>query len=283
MKRVISLVFVVFLMFSCNQKNAVEMSDAGYGMQEEAMPQAMLRSAPNMQQKEMPVQQEQDVVSKKIIKDGRIGVRVTELEQTKSRIDSLLKIYRGYYANESFSNTDWESSYVLRIRIPADDFDKFVAEIKSGKGEILYQEIDSRDVTDQFIDLETRLENKRSYLKRYADLLQQAKIIKEILDIEERIRVLEEEIESTTGRLKYLSNQVDLSTLNLTISKRHDFKYSPEERDSFWERLKQSLTKGWFGLVDIALFMVKIWPLWIVLVLAFYLRKKYRKNKRQKA
>ncbi len=283
MKRVISLVFVVFLMFSCNQKNAVEMSDAGYGMQEEAMPQAMLRSAPNMQQKEMPVQQEQDVVSKKIIKDGRIGVRVTELEQTKSRIDSLLKIYRGYYANESFSNTDWESSYVLRIRIPADDFDKFVAEIKSGKGEILYQEIDSRDVTDQFIDLETRLENKRSYLKRYADLLQQAKTIKEILDIEERIRVLEEEIESTTGRLKYLSNQVDLSTLNLTISKRHDFKYSPEERDSFWERLKQSLTKGWFGLVDIALFMVKIWPLWIVLVLAFYLRKKYRKNKRQKA
>jgi L-amino acid N-acyltransferase YncA len=270
-------------MFSCNQKNAVEMSDAGYGMQEEAMPQAMLRSAPNMQQKEMPVQQEQDVVSKKIIKDGRIGVRVTELEQTKSRIDSLLKIYRGYYANESFSNTDWESSYVLRIRIPADDFDKFVAEIKSGKGEILYQEIDSRDVTDQFIDLETRLENKRSYLKRYADLLQQAKTIKEILDIEERIRVLEEEIESTTGRLKYLSNQVDLSTLNLTISKRHDFKYSPEERDSFWERLKQSLTKGWFGLVDIALFMVKIWPLWIVLVLAFYLRKKYRKNKRQKA
>lgn len=283
MKRVISLVFVVFLMFSCNQKNAVEMSDAGYGMQEEAMPQAMLRSAPNMQQKEMPVQQEQDVVSKKIIKDGRIGVRVTELEQTKSRIDSLLKIYRGYYANESFSNTDWESSYVLRIRIPADDFDKFVAEIKSGKGEILYQEIDSRDVTDQFIDLETRLENKRSYLKRYADLLQQAKIIKEILDIEERIRVLEEEIESTTGRLKYLSNQVDFSTLNLTISKRHDFKYSPEERDSFWERLKQSLTKGWFGLVDIALFMVKIWPLWIVLALAFYLRKKYRKNKRQKA
>ena len=61
-------------------------------------------------------------------------------------------------------------------------------------------------MTDQFIDLETRLENKRNYLKRYNDLLLKANSIKEILEIEEKIRALEEEIESATGQLKYLSD-----------------------------------------------------------------------------
>jgi flagellar biosynthesis chaperone FliJ len=129
--------------------------------------------------------------------------------------------------------------------------------------------------------LETRLENKRNYLKRYNDLLKQATTIKEILEIEEKIRVLEEEIESTTGRLKYLSDLVDYSTLDLTITKPKDFKYNPGNRDKFSERLKQSLSKGWFGFVDFLLFVIKIWPFWIILILIFYLWRKYRKAKKK--
>lgn len=284
MKKIIQILFLVFLISSCNQKTATDESVEISGVENRmAMaPMAAQRSAAlPPQQEEMPV--EQEVVSKKIIKDGRMGIRVTELEKTKSEIDTLLSIYKAYYANENFNNSEWESSYSLKIRIPAENFDFFIAAVKTGKGEILYQEIDARDVTDQFIDLETRLENKRNYLSRYTDLLKQAKTVKEILDIQERIRALEEEIESTTGRLKYLSNQVSFSTLNLTISQRHDFKYNPEKQDKFWERLKQSLSKGWFGLVDIVLFAIKIWPLWAVLILAFFLRRKYRKKKKMEA
>ncbi len=140
----------------------------------------------------------------------------------------------------------------------------------------------ARDVTDQFIDLETRLENKRNYLKRYNDLLLKANSIKEILEIEEKIRALEEEIESATGRLKYLSDQVDYSTLDLTISTQKNFKYSPENRDKFTELLKQSLSKGWFGLVDFFLFLIHIWPIWIIGVLIFYAWRKYKMKSRRK-
>lgn len=223
-----------------------------------------------------------EVNKKKIIKDGRLGIKVTELEKAKSRIDILVKNNGGYYANESFNNTDYEASYNLRVRIPTDKFEKFIAEVESGDGEILYKQIDARDVTDQFIDLETRLETKRNYLTRYRDLLKQAKSVKEIMEIEEKIRGLEEEIESTTGRLKYLGDLVDYSSLDLMISKRKDFKYTPGERDKFTERLKQSLSKGWIGFVDFLLFLIRVWPFYIITAILFYFWKRFKNRKKNK-
>ena len=92
---------------------------------------------------------------------------------------------------------------------------------------------------------------------------------------------MEEEIESTTGRLKYLSDRVAYSSLDVQLIKEKDFKFDPEKRDNFLERLKHSLSKGWLGLVDLFLFLVKIWPFWIFFTLLIWLLKRFknRKNK----
>lgn len=279
MRKILSIFIMTILIASCQQKQTDKASYAVADMEEEMIP--ITRQSPNAPPPPIDKIEKKEVIRKKIIKDGRLGLRVSELEQTKLRIDTLIKNHGGYYANESFNNTDWESSFNLKIRIPSANFEKFISEIETGDGEILYKEIDARDVTDQFIDLETRLENKRNYLNRYNDLLKKANSVKEILEIEEKIRGLEEEIESTTGRLKYLSDLVDYSTLDLTISKQKDFKYNPAKRDKFSERLKQSLSKGWFGFVDFLLFIIKIWPFWIIVTLVLYFWKKYKMTKKK--
>lgn len=280
MVNMLSICLLTFLMVSCQQNNSDKASYAVAEMDQEMIPVARQSAdvpLPPIEKIENP-----ETIKKKIIKDGRLGLRVSELEKAKWRIDTMIKNHGGYYANESFHNTDWESSYNLHIRVPSSNFEKLIAEIEKGDGKILFKEIDARDVTDQFIDLEIRLDNKRNYLNRYNDLLKQAKNIKEILEIEEKIRVLEEEIESTTGRLKYLSDLVVYSTLNLTISKTEDFKYNPDNRDKFSERLKQSLSKGWFGFVDFLLFMIRIWPFWIIVTVIVYLWRKFKKAQRKK-
>lgn len=279
MEKILSIYILTILMASCHQSNSDQASYAVAEMDQEVI--SVPRQSADVPPLPMDKIESQGTIKKKIIKDGRFGLRVSELEKSKWRIDTLIKNQGGYYANESFHNTDWESSYNLQIRIPSSNFEKLIAEIEKGDGQILFKEIDARDVTDQFIDLEIRLDNKRNYLNRYNDLLKQAKNVKEILEIEEKIRVLEEEIESTTGRLKYLSDLVDYSTLNLTISKTEDFKYNPATRDKFSERLKQSLSKGWFGFVDFLLFMIRIWPFWIIVTVMVYLWRMFKKMKRR--
>lgn len=277
-KNIISLVFLVVLIQSCGEasydKNANDFVGA---VEEEIIPVAM----PHDVAPPPPPVKKQEVIKKKIIKDGRLGLKVDDIEKAKAQIDTLVKAYDGYFSNERFNNTESKAFFNLEIRIPSERFETFISNVEKGKGEVLYKEIDARDVTDQFIDLETRLKNKKSYLVRYNELLKEANTVKEILEIQEEIRQLEEEIESTTGRLKYLTDQVDYSTLNLNLEKQKDFTFNPADRDEFTERLKQSLSKGWYGFVDFVLFLFKIWPLWIVVGAIVFVWRRMRKRRKK--
>lgn len=220
----------------------------------------------------------QPVDKKKIIRDGRLGLKVSDLEKTKAGIDTLVTVFGGYYANESLDNSDYESSYQLKIRIPSVSLDQFILKIETGKGQITYKEVDARDVTAEFIDFETRLANKRSYLKRYNDLLKQAKSVKDILEIEEKTRIIEEEIESSEGRLNYLKDLVAFSTLDLRITKVKEFRFTPKSRDQFTERFKQSLSNGWNGFIDFLLLLIRLWPFWILVATMIQIWKRFKRK-----
>ena len=220
----------------------------------------------------------QPVDKKKIIRDGRLGLKVADLEKTKAGIDTLVTVFGGYYANESLDNSDYESSYQLKIRIPSVSLDQFILKIETGKGQITYKEVDARDVTAEFIDFETRLANKRSYLKRYNDLLKQAKSVKDILEIEEKTRIIEEEIESSEGRLNYLKDLVAFSTLDLRITKVKEFRFTPKSRDQFTERFKQSLSNGWNGFIDFLLLLIRLWPFWILVATMIQIWKRFKRK-----
>lgn len=219
---------------------------------------------------------------KKIIKDGSITIRTDDLEKAKKQVDSLLTRFNAYYSSENMTKVDFQISYNLVVRIPSDSFEKFIASLESGEGEVTDKYISGRDVTTEFIDLETRLATKRSYLESYRGLLKQAKSVKEILEIQEQIRTLVEEIESTEGRLKYLSDQVSYSTLNLTLIKVTGYRYRPEVKGPFGERLRRSLSGGWNGFVTFTLVLIRLWPMWIILGIIIPLWINFRKRKIKK-
>lgn len=289
MKITYIILISALILSACHQKHADSSSSTLYNLEidEEMIPMDveydMIPSEPHDSYiPEKALAENKEVIKKKIIKDGRIGIEVSILEKAKAEIDSIIQKLDGYYANEKLETWSTEIKYNLKIRIPNNKFEILISSIDNGNGKILYKEIDARDVTDQFIDLETRLANKINYLKRYNELLIKAKTVKDILEIQEKIRRIEEEIESTTGRLKYLNDQVNYSTLDLTISQPKDFKYQTPKRDSFTKRLKHSVKKGWFGFIDFVILMVKIWPFWILAILIVYGWRKFKKTRRNK-
>lgn len=275
----IFLVLTIFFL-SCGSNNSRSYETMAESAQYDMAPEEL--DYDDAKEEEAGPLQQATPTQKKIIKDGRMGIRVDELEAAKQRIDSLLIKYRGYYAKETLQNATYESTFYLKIRVPNGNYETLIAAIESGKGKILYKEIDARDVTEQFVDIETRLNNKRGYLLRYQEILKQAKTIKEILEIEEHIRVLEEEIESAEGRLRYLNNQVAYSTLELTISKENDYKFTPDRRNKFLERLKEALTTGWDGFIDFIIFILSIWPFWLIITAIIYLFMRWKKKRQKK-
>lgn len=278
------------ILYSCNS-NSDSNSNLGDFLNEEIPPTQMMTAPPpppaapeiiaiNEGSQELTDEEKQSVTQKKIIKDGNLSVKTKDVFFLKKRIDSILETVDAYYESENLNNSTYQIAYNLKIRVPAEKFETLLTKIENGEGEITNKSIRGRDVTEEYLDIEMRLENKREYLIRYKELLSKAITVKDILSIESEIRVLEEEIESSEGRLRYLSDQVAYSTLDLNLFK--EIEQVVPKQDKFFKRVKTALQKGWFSAVAFILWIIRIWPFAIlitVLVVFFNRRIQNRKLK----
>jgi hypothetical protein len=217
--------------------------------------------------------------SKKIIRNGSMSIKAEEIDSSKRRLDAILLKYDGYYEEEKLTNQDEGISYTLKIRIPCKQFNEFIMAVEAGKDEVVSKNISAQDVTEEFVDLEGRLNSKREYLKRYIEILRKANKVEDMMQVEENIRNLQEEIESAEGRLRFLGDQVSYSTLNIELYDKKPYVYKAEDNHPFWQRLKRSLHTGWSGVVDITIGLLSIWPLMIIAGIVFVVvRRLIRKN-----
>jgi hypothetical protein len=268
MKRIAYLLITTVFLISCHSRS----SEALY-------------AAANFEESTDKVANEENLPvtsERKLIKNGTISLEVKDIKTEKIKVDSLIKKYKAYFEKETTNRYGNSTILTLKIRIPSQDFEKFIVGIEKGGNKITNKEISTEDVTEEYIDLETRLLNKRKFMGRYQELLKSAKNIKEMLEIQEKIRILEEEIESATGRLKYISNQVIYSTLELRLEQENDFKYVPEKRDSTYEKLKQSIIGGWFVFVDFLYILLYNWVFIIFISIGIFMFRKYRKKRKEK-
>lgn len=218
---------------------------------------------------------------KKIIKDGSIDIKVKTIEDAKKRMDTMLKVYNAYYENENFLNIDTRISYNLKIRVPSKQFEAFLKSSENGLGEITHKNIRARDVTEDYMDVEIRLNSKRLVRSRYNQLLEKAFKIDDILAIEENIRVLQEEIESQEGHLKFIDDQVNYSTLEINLFSDKAIPKPPLSEDTFFQRLAKSISIGWSSFVNFTLWVFAQWPMVIIIFTIMFIVKIYIKRRKE--
>ncbi len=216
---------------------------------------------------------------RKVIRTGDLYLESEDLQETVAEIKSLVAKSDAYLADESVQDNNYHMRANFVVRIPANSFDSFLKDLEGGKAKITGKNIHLQDVTKEFIDLEVRLANKEKYIQRYLQLLKKSNSVKEILEVQTEIRQLEEEIESTKGQLKYLTNQTAYSTLQITVIQNKDDATS--DSDSFWSRLKSSIAKGWRFFVDTILVLFALWPFGLVTLVLIFLFRKYRKRRKK--
>jgi hypothetical protein len=270
MLRIIIFYSLFFLILGCNHSTDMvpeaEQKEA-YFLADEAVSENRVMSSQAMAagSEAIPSPPPEPVsTEKKIIRNGNLTIESKDLKSSRTRLDTLVSYYAGYISSESFNDQEDQLSYNITCRIPAEKFDLFITGVESGPDKVISKSVNANDVTEQYYDVKIRLENERQLEKRYLELLAQARTVKDILDIEEKLGKVRQEIESKEGRLRYLDDRIAYSTLTIWIYQKKDRKYEPAERDGFGQRLKKSLHKGWQGFVDFILFFLKIWPLWIV-------------------
>lgn len=213
----------------------------------------------------------------KIIKTAYLRFQVKDYQKSHESILSIVKQYDGYLASENQQNGTDRITNTIVIRVPVANLDRLIDSLQGQAVYLDYKSIDARDVTEEFVDTEARLKAKREVEQRYLSVLKQATSVEDILAVESRLGQIREEIEATEGRLRYLNDQVDYSTVTLDIYQlMHRL---PRPESGFLGRLGKALVNGWNGLLGFIVFLTNIWPL-IVIVLAGWTGYHFWKQKR---
>ncbi len=155
---------------------------------------------------------------RKIIKNADLELHVDSYDQAVADIKKQVGSLGGYIANESLYSRNAQDSPrgSIVIRLPFQQFDSFLSGLE-GLGKVENRNIYTQDVTEEFVDIESRLKVLRNKEERLLTILQKSGQLADILAVENELANTRAELESLEGRLRYLSNRVDYSTITVYL------------------------------------------------------------------
>lgn len=165
-------------------------------------------------------------IERKIIKSAYLRVEVKDIQAADNQLVALVDQLNGFISNSrrwETSNQRQFSSFTLRI--PVDHFTEVMSQIEA-LGEVKDRSLHGYDVTEEYIDIDSRLQNLTLQEDRYRELLNQAVEVEDILQIERELERVRSTIESLQGRLEYLDDQVGLSTINVEFMEPEPINFS---------------------------------------------------------
>ncbi|HQB19287.1 MAG: DUF4349 domain-containing protein [Bacteroidales bacterium] len=217
-----------------------------------------------------------ETIERKLIKEGEVEFETDNLNLTRKTIFEAVKKHKAYVSSDQEFKYPGKKSNTISIRVPANNFDNLLTDATQGVKKFESKEINVKDVTEEFLDIQARVKKKKELEQRFIDLLKKAKNVTEILEIEKQIGQLREDIESIEGRLKYLEDRVAFSTLTMTF-----YETIPYETE-FGQKFKNGFKNGWDNLIWFLIGLTNIWPFIILigLVIVIIVRT-HRKRKRK--
>lgn len=263
------------MIYAAADSNAVESVDTAVAVADESYNEYKVAAA---SLKSIP--KEEVSIETKIIKSGNLRFQTDDLEQTYSQIQSAVKKYKALIKNDSQENNDYQFSRAINIRIPNQHFDKFIADISKGVKYFDIKDISSQDVTEEYIDVASRIKTKKVLEQRYLELLKKANKVSEMLEIEGQLSEIREEIEAKEGRLRYLQNKVSMSTLDITFYK--PIAQGQKATVSYGGRIGNAIISGFNSISNFFIVLLGIWPVIVTLVVVFILIRKRFKRKNKK-
>ncbi len=173
-------------------------------------------------QPEVVMDDQGEGLEQKIIYTGQLEIDVEDVDETLDTVSNMVEARGGYISQsrlwEQFDGA--QKNLRLVLRVPAETFDNTLSELTE-LGRVVDQSTQGRDVTEQYYDLEARLNNKIRQEERYLEILDMATTVEEVLKVERELERIRGEIESMEGRMRYLRDQVSLATITLMARETH--------------------------------------------------------------
>lgn len=107
----------------------------------------------------------------------------------------------------------------VTVRIPSRRFTEGLRTLEQ-LGDVTHRQVSAQDVSEEFHDLEVRVDNLVALRERMQTLLARADTIEEMLRVEQELARITREIDQARGRLRFLGSRAAYSTVTLALAPR---------------------------------------------------------------
>lgn len=219
-----------------------------------------------------------------IIKTGSLSMVVKDVNEVIVGITKYALDNDGFVVYSNIYKSGITPAGEVTVRIPANIFDTGVGEIKR-MGEIKSESVNGQDVTEEYVDLDLQLKNLRAAENQFLQIMNRAVKIEDVLAVQRELTNVRGQIESIQGRMKYLSQSAEMSTLTVYLSTDPNVlpTLDPENKWKPWAQVKdaaRSLVEIAKGFANLIIWLVVYLPVWMVVGLVIWLvwRKLKKKN-----
>ncbi len=186
----------------------------------------------------------QPTISRAIIKTGGLTVEVDNqgVSDQRQKAIGIVTGLRGQVASEDTASHEGRiTSANLVLKVPTASYEAAIERL-SGLGKRTSIRQESSDVTEQVVDVDSRIASQRASLERMRALMAKANTIGEIVSVESELTRREADLEALLAKQKNLSLQTELATLNLTLTEKGK---APEVVKAESNGFLSGLSDGW--------------------------------------
>ncbi|CAL9291590.1 DUF4349 domain-containing protein [Streptomyces sp. SudanB52_2052] len=181
-----------------------------------------------------------------IIRTASLTVQVKDvpkaLEEARTRTENA----GGYVGNET-TTRDAEGRERTRVvlRVPADEYDEVLAGLE-GAGKLIDRSAKAQDVTDQVVDVQSRITSQRASVARIRELMDRADKLSDVVTLEGELSSRQADLEALLARQASLKDRTSLATITLSLSETPVKKQEKKDDDPGF---LDALAGGWNAFV----------------------------------
>ena len=144
---------------------------------------------------------------RKIVKTADLGLRSKEVRQSAARAQQVAATAGGTVLSSQVYRSDDSVTADLVLSVPSEEFERVLDELRSLGEKVTTDSISGQDVTEEYVDLESRERNLRATEESLLRLYDRAENVEEALSIQRELTTVRGEIELVQGRIKYLDQR----------------------------------------------------------------------------
>lgn len=152
-----------------------------------------------------------------VVKTADVTIRIEEgeLQEAVRRVIEVARAHGGFVLSTSVEEEGARSGTMI-IRVPAESFEDALSDAEEA-GEVTREQVAGEDVSQEFVDLDARLRNFEAQESVLLELMARSESVADTLRVQRELQDVQLEIERLRGRLRYLRDQTDLSTITLRL------------------------------------------------------------------